>query len=73
VRLLYVGITRARKALTITFVRQRGMYGDSRTVVPSRFLRELPSGAVEWQSSRPRFVSPVSGADTDLRYEPFED
>lgn len=73
VRLLYVGITRARKALTITFVRQRGMHGDSRMAVPSRFLRELPRGSVEWQGSRPKFLAPIDMADGGLEYEPFED
>lgn len=73
VRLLYVGITRARKALTITFVRQRGMYGDSRMAVPSRFLRELPSESVEWQGSRPKFLAPTDMVDGGLEYEPFED
>lgn len=73
VRLLYVGVTRARKALTLTFVRQRGMFGDSRVAVPSRFLRELSGESVDWQGSRPKFLSPAVEDDTDLQYEPFEE
>lgn len=72
VRLLYVGITRARKALTITFVRQRGMFGDSRVAVPSRFLRELPGESIDWQGSRPKFLAPAHASDGGLEYEPFE-
>lgn len=73
VRLLYVGITRARKALTITFVRQRGMFGDSRVAVPSRFLRELPGESIDWQGSRPKFLAPAHASDSGLEYEPFEE
>lgn len=73
VRLLYVGVTRARKALTITFVRQRGMFGDSRVAVPSRFLRELSAESIEWQGSRPQFLSSTDNYDSGFRYEPFEE
>lgn len=73
VRLLYVGITRARKSLTITFVRQRGMFGDSRVAVPSRFLRELPEESIDWQGSRPKFLAPAHASDGGLEYEPFEE
>ncbi|MBL8030739.1 MAG: UvrD-helicase domain-containing protein [Candidatus Doudnabacteria bacterium] len=73
VRLLYVGITRARKALTITFVRQRGMFGDNRVAAPSRFLRELSGSSVDWQGSRPQVLSPAVEHGDNLRYEPFEE
>lgn len=41
-RLLYVGITRARRALTLTWARQRKQFGDLQSCTPSRFLEELP-------------------------------
>jgi DNA helicase II / ATP-dependent DNA helicase PcrA len=41
-RLLYVGMTRARKRLVITLARQRMLYGEIRARQPSRFLEELP-------------------------------
>jgi DNA helicase-2/ATP-dependent DNA helicase PcrA len=41
-RLLYVGMTRARKRLTLTLARQRMLYGEIRARQGSRFLEELP-------------------------------
>ena len=41
-RLCYVAITRARKNLTITYARQRMLYGRTNAALPSRFLREIP-------------------------------
>ena len=40
-RLCYVGITRAREALTVTFTRERARYGTRVESQPSRFLYEL--------------------------------
>ena len=47
-RLAYVGITRARKTLTLTLTRQRKQYGELIDTVPSRFLDELPEEDLEW-------------------------
>jgi DNA helicase-2/ATP-dependent DNA helicase PcrA len=46
-RLAYVGITRARRHLAITWARRRAMYGPPQSQVPSRFLRELPHEALD--------------------------
>ena len=40
-RLAYVGITRARRRLTLTCTRTRARYGQRATVRPSRFLYEM--------------------------------
>ena len=43
-RLLYVGITRARKRLTLTRARRRrSPYGSYEETIPSRFLDDIPS------------------------------
>ncbi|WP_255990861.1 UvrD-helicase domain-containing protein [Chitinolyticbacter albus] len=42
-RLMYVGITRAQRSLTITYCGKRRRAGEWQLVEPSRFLRELPS------------------------------
>lgn len=42
-RLMYVGITRAKKELTLLHASQRRAGGEMRTTSPSRFLDELPS------------------------------
>jgi DNA helicase-2/ATP-dependent DNA helicase PcrA len=41
-RLCYVGMTRARKRLTLTLARCRSLFGELRFNPPSRFVRELP-------------------------------
>ncbi len=48
-RLCYVGITRARDALLMTWARSRRRGGELRPGMPSRFLKELPSELVEEQ------------------------
>jgi DNA helicase-2/ATP-dependent DNA helicase PcrA len=41
-RLCYVGITRARKRLYMTWARERQLFGRSERNLPSRFIDELP-------------------------------
>ncbi len=42
-RLAYVGITRARKSLTLSHARRRKRYGEWHDCTPSRFIDELPA------------------------------
>ncbi|MBD0865025.1 MAG: UvrD-helicase domain-containing protein, partial [Rhodobacteraceae bacterium] len=46
-RLAYVGITRAEEVLTISFVGNRQIFGKWHSVMPSRFIDELPADHVE--------------------------
>lgn len=48
-RLAYVGITRAKRTLSITLARKRKQYGEIIECTPSRFLDELPAEDLEWQ------------------------
>ncbi len=48
-RLMYVGITRARETLTLTYAGQRKQYGEKIETIPSRFLDELPEEDIIWQ------------------------
>jgi ATP-dependent DNA helicase Rep len=48
-RLAYVGITRAKRTLSITLARKRKQYGELIECSPSRFLDELPEDDLEWQ------------------------
>lgn len=41
-RLCYVAITRAKQNLTISYAKQRMLYGRTNASLPSRFLREIP-------------------------------
>lgn len=45
-RLCYVAITRAKQSLTITYARQRMIYGRTSASMPSRFLREIPEDCI---------------------------
>ncbi|HAR07847.1 MAG TPA: ATP-dependent DNA helicase Rep, partial [Cobetia sp.] len=53
-RLAYVGITRARRTLTMTLARQRKAYGELMDCAPSRFLDELPPDDLEWEGRADR-------------------
>ncbi|TVP59692.1 MAG: DNA helicase Rep [Halomonadaceae bacterium] len=48
-RLMYVGITRARETLTLSFAAQRKQYGEKYETIPSRFLDELPEEDLAWE------------------------
>ncbi len=43
-RLLYVGMTRARQQLTVTWAQQRYLAGEITPQLPSRFFDQLPEG-----------------------------
>lgn len=57
-RLFYVGITRARHRLFLSWCRARTRFGKARPVLPSRFVQEVPS---ELLQVFPEGVRPVSG------------
>ncbi len=46
-RLCYVGVTRTRRQLCMTYARRRSLHGGSSWNLPSRFLAELPERLVE--------------------------
>lgn len=48
-RLAYVGITRAKECLTLTYAAWRRQYGELVACRPSRFLDELPKEALRWE------------------------
>lgn len=57
-RLFYVGMTRAEEDLTLSFARQRKVWGQNQYQAPSRFLKELPEQYLKNKipSSTSRFV-----------------
>lgn len=60
-RLAYVGITRARKHLTLTLCELRRLYGREERNLPSRFLAELPSENLNEISYRATISAPDNG------------
>src|SRR4051794_30425788 len=55
-RLCYVGITRAMRDLYLTHARRRNVFGAVAPGLPSRFLAELPTDALD-EESRPATTS----------------
>ena len=51
-RLMYVAITRARQRLYLSHSQTRMLHGQTRYNVRSRFLDELPDGALKWLTPR---------------------
>ncbi len=47
VRLAYVGITRAKKQLVLSYARQRQTYGEVKRSVPSRIIKAIPKELIE--------------------------
>lgn len=58
-RLAYVGITRARKELTLTHAESRRLYGSETFNTLSRFVREIPSELVNEVRLRSTVSRPV--------------
>ncbi len=52
-RLCYVGMTRAKVRLCLTWALQRTLFGERQVNMPSRFLRELPPEILEGEVNHP--------------------
>ena len=65
-RLAYVGITRARKTLSISFAERRRRYGEFEESEPSRFIEELPSDDLVWDKPGKQAERNVEAAQQTL-------
>jgi ATP-dependent DNA helicase Rep len=61
-RLMYVGITRAKEMLTLSFSARSRKYGEVLSNDPSRFLEELPQDDLHWDGKDPE-------ADAEVKME----
>jgi ATP-dependent DNA helicase Rep len=52
-RLMYVGITRAKELLTLSWSARTKRWGEIHNNQPSRFLHELPQDDLHWQGKDP--------------------
>lgn len=68
-RLCYVGMTRARDRLVLSWARRRMLHGETRVSSPSRFLRDLPRAAL---AGRIESVATNSWDDSDHLYRDEE-
>ena len=75
-RLCYVGITRARKKLYLTYTEFRKLYGQDSYNPPSRFIKEIPNECLEFirpkQSYRANFFGSVSPTGNTNENNPFD-
>ncbi|MBE6925345.1 MAG: ATP-dependent DNA helicase PcrA [Ruminococcaceae bacterium] len=63
-RLCYVAITRAKQKLTISYARERMLYGRTNAALQSRFLKEVPLDVSEKKGA---FVRPQTTYSTPYR------
>ena len=66
-RLCYVGITRARKKLTLLHAVKRHLFGTAQFNFPSRFLEEIPAELMTTEKAK---ISFAEGASRDNRGRP---
>ena len=62
-RLAYVGITRAKDELFLTFAARRTIYGNTQISQVSRFVREVPTELLKQQSNRGRGNSAIGSGN----------
>jgi ATP-dependent DNA helicase UvrD/PcrA len=65
-RLCYVGITRARQRLYLTWARERRLFGHAERNLPSRFVDELPAELTERHSSAPGAAAGLGWESTSV-------
>jgi DNA helicase-2/ATP-dependent DNA helicase PcrA len=61
-RLCYVGLTRARDRLYLSYAEQRRLHGIDNYSTPSRFLREIPAELIEEIRPRMHVARPIARA-----------
>jgi DNA helicase II / ATP-dependent DNA helicase PcrA len=71
-RLCYVGITRARKHLYMTWARERRLFGRAEHNLPSRFVDELPAELTERHSTAARSLGTSWGTPTGDEVTPAQ-
>jgi DNA helicase II / ATP-dependent DNA helicase PcrA len=69
-RLCYVGMTRARQRLTLTYCRSRMLFGSRNQNPPSLFLTEIPAEVIEHERQRPAFSAAAGRTATTTPYAP---
>lgn len=67
-RLLYVGITRARETLTLSFCRDRMKFGSASSCTPSSFIKELAPEFIERIDLKKLLSTPVEESTGKNRF-----
>lgn len=69
-RLCYVGITRARRVLTLSYAEHRRLHGSESYCLPSRFIQEIPGELVEELRPRIQVSRPFAAQAGGMRASP---
>ena len=74
-RLFYVAITRAKKLLTLSYAKERRLFGSRRFTTPSRFLSEIPPHLIKEVRKKVRgdvspAPSPSAGSSPEAKEKP---
>ncbi len=67
-RLFYVGLTRARDRVYLTYAHERYRWGQTTVAGPSPFLRELPADLIQWDEEPMSAWGGWSGRRTSLSF-----
>lgn len=68
-RLCYVGITRARAKLHLTYAEFRRLYGQDSYNPPSRFINEIPNDHLEFVRPRQNYSTSYYGTVSQIKEE----
>jgi DNA helicase-2/ATP-dependent DNA helicase PcrA len=71
VRLVYVGLTRAKKELFLTYAKSRTLYGSFQVSIPSRFIKVLPAENIIRKNKPKSFL--LESEEDGLKYESYEE
>ncbi len=71
-RLCYVGITRARRRLYMTWARERRLFGRAERNLPSRFVDELPAELTERHGGLQRWGGRLGGRRCSNAAQPID-
>jgi len=65
-RLAYVGITRARRIVHISYASSRRVHGLWQSAIPSRFMAELPGGNIREETEQGMISATGAAVNTDF-------
>lgn len=72
-RLMYVGITRAKDHLFLSYAFRRSLYGESKPSIPSRFLGDIPAELMQGAPAKVHNVRDRVGYQQATRWERSDD
>jgi len=72
-RLMYVGMTRAKEKLYLSFTQNRLLYGSYQTAMPSRFIDEIPEQYIEGVVQKEKLKTMLDDAYDEVSYTDLDE